>query len=142
MARQQRRSSSSWWQPGGLNQGGPPSTPAVCEVFEGFCEARGVAPFREIQSRRTPIREALPKAREQCRVQLVGERLDSTFKFIQRSRARIEKIQVDLTREQSLLQQGESLKRLREEEASSVPEPMPRAQEQWTSRAPQKRFGV
>ena len=78
-----------------------------------------------------PIQEALRKAREQCRVHPVGERLDSTLKFIQRSRARIEKIQVDLTREQSLLHQAlESLERLRDEAANSVPEPMPRPQEQ------------
>ena len=59
------------------------------------------------------------------------ERLDSTLKFIQRSRARINKIQADLSREQSLLQQVlESLERLRDEGATSVPEPTHRPQEQ------------
>ena len=76
-----------------------------------------------------PIKEALLKAREQSRVQPVGERLDSTLKFIQRSRTRIEKIQADLTREQVLLQQAmESLERLRDEAASSVPEQVRRPQ--------------
>ena len=50
-----------------------------------------------------PIKEALKKARDQSRSLPIGERLDSTLKFVQRSRARIEKIQ-DLTREQHLLQ--------------------------------------
>ena len=75
------------------------------------------------------IKEALLKAREQSRVQPVGERLDSTLKFILRSRVRIEKIQAGLTREQVLLQQAmESLERLRDEAASSVPEQVRRPQ--------------
>ena len=53
--------------------------------------------------------------------------MDSTLKFIQRSRTRIEKIQADLTQEQTLVQQAvESLERLRHEAASSVPEPVRR----------------
>ena len=68
-----------------------------------------------------PIKEALLKAREQSRLW----ENDSTLKFIQRSRTRIDKIQADLTREQGLLQQAmESLERLRDEAASSVPEPV------------------
>ena len=73
-----------------------------------------------------PIKEALKKARDQCRALPIGERLDSTLKFVQRSRARIEKIQADLTREQHLLQQAlESLQRLRDEAINSVPDPSP-----------------
>ena len=122
--RQQRRSSSSWWQPGGLNQGRPPhqqsvksskgfAKPAVSPPSvrlspdERVAEARArvarleaaLQVLGETSPEAQPIQEALRKARAQCRVQPVGERLDSTLKFIQRSRARIEKIQVDLTRE-------------------------------------------
>ena len=58
------------------------------------------------------------------RVQPVGQTSDSTLKLIQRSRARIEEIQADLTREQSLLQQAlGSVERLRDEAATSVLEP-------------------
>ena len=71
-----------------------------------------------------PIKEALKKAREQTRVLSIGERLDSTLKFIQRSRARIEKIQADLSREQSLLQGAlENLERLRDEAGGGVSPP-------------------
>ena len=46
--------------------------------------------------------------------------------FVQRSRARIEKILADLTREQYLLHQAlESLQRLRDEAIKSVPDPTP-----------------
>ena len=73
-----------------------------------------------------PIKEALKKARDQSRALPIGERLDSTLKFVQRSRARIEKIQADLTREQHLLQQAlESLQRLRDEAINSVPDSTP-----------------
>ena len=61
-------------------------------------------------------------------MQPAGERLDSTLKFIERSRTRIEKIQVDLTREALLQQPMESLERLRDEAVSSVPEPVRRPQ--------------
>ena len=57
------------------------------------------------------------------------ESLDSTLKFIQRSRTRIENIQADLTRQQVPLQQAmESFERLRDETASSVPEQVRRPQ--------------
>ena len=69
-----------------------------------------------------PIKDALEKAREQTRVQPVGRK-----KFIQRSRARIEKMQSDLSREQSLLQGAlENLEQLRDEAATSVEEPVHR----------------
>ena len=78
--------------------------------------------FGEDSPEGPPIKEALKKARDQCRVLPIGERLDSTLKFVQRSRARIEKIQADLTREQHLMQQAlESLQRLRDEAINSVP---------------------
>ena len=47
-------------------------------------------------------RGSTKKARDQSPVLPIGERLDSTLKFVQRSRARIEKIQADFTREQHL----------------------------------------
>ena len=53
-------------------------------------------------------------------MQPVGGRLDSNLKFLQRSRARIEKIQSDLSREQSLLQVAlENLERLRDDAATA-----------------------
>ena len=53
-----------------------------------------------------------------------GERLDSTLKFIQRSQARIEKIQAELRREQTLLHQAlGSLARMQDKAANSVSEP-------------------
>ena len=144
------RPSSVSKSPGGLNQGRPPhhqSTKSrASKGLAKLCAPTSVrlSPDERVAEARTrvarleaalqvlgetspeaqPIQESLRKAREQCRVQPVGERLDSTLKFIQRSRVRIEKIQVDPTREQSLLQQAlESLERLRDEAASSVPEP-------------------
>ena len=83
----------------------------------------------EESSEAQPVKEALLKAREQSRVQPVGERLDSSLKIIQRFCTRIEKIQADFTREQVLLQQAMgSLERLRDEAASSVPEQVRRPQ--------------
>ena len=71
-----------------------------------------------------PLKEALKKAQDQCRVLLVGERLDSTLKFIQRSQARIKKMEAELGREKTLLQQAlVSRERLGDEAANSVSEP-------------------
>ena len=53
-----------------------------------------------------PLKALLKKAQEQTRVLPIGERMDSTMKFIQRSKARIEKQQAELNREQDLLQQA------------------------------------
>ena len=39
-----------------------------------------------------PLKEALKKAQDQCRVLPVGERLNSTMKIVHRSQARIEKM--------------------------------------------------
>ena len=87
----------------------------------------GSRPLGEDSVEAQPIKDALKKAREQTRVQPVGERLDSTLKFIQRARARIEKLQSELSREQSLLQGAlENLERLRDEAATSVTEPVHR----------------
>ena len=71
-----------------------------------------------------PLEEALKKTHDKCRVLPVGERLDPTLKFIQRSQARIEKMQDELGREKTLLEQAlVSLERLRDEAANSVSEP-------------------
>ena len=68
-----------------------------------------------------PLKALLTKAQEQTRVSPIGERMDSTLKFIQRSKARIEKQQAELSREQDLLQQTlVNLESLREEAAISV----------------------
>ena len=52
-----------------------------------------------------PSKALLTKAQEQTRVLPIGERMDSTLKFSERSKARIEKQQAELSREQDLLQQ-------------------------------------
>ena len=68
-----------------------------------------------------PFKTLLKKAQERTRVLPIGERMDSSLKFIQRSKARIEKQQAELSREQDLLQQAlVNLERPREEAAISV----------------------
>ena len=77
-----------------------------------------------------PLKALLKKAQEQTRVLPIGERMDSTMKFIQRSKARIEKQQAELNREQDLLQQAlVNLERLREEAAISVAQQQSHAQQ-------------
>ena len=97
----------------GRVQSGKSTAPTVEQVasFAGFREFRSCAAPAEAQSRRTffrgpcrgvssgsrvagarggqsrgSIKEALKKAREQCRALPIGKRLDSTLKFVQRSR--------------------------------------------------------
>ena len=53
-----------------------------------------------------PLKVLLKKGQEQIRVLQIWERMDSTLKFIQRSRVRIEKQQAELSREQDLVQQA------------------------------------
>ena len=53
-----------------------------------------------------PLNILLKKGQEQIRVLPIWERMDSTLKFIQRSRARIDKQQAELSREQDLVQQA------------------------------------
>ena len=50
-----------------------------------------------------PIKEALEKARDQCRVSPIAEKIGLNSEIRPESRAQIE-IQADLTREQQLLQ--------------------------------------
>ena len=68
-----------------------------------------------------PLKALLKKAQEQTHVLPTRERMDSTLKFIERSRARIEKQQAELSREQDLLQQALlNVERLRKEAAIGV----------------------
>ena len=55
-----------------------------------------------------PIKVALETARGQCRVLLVGERLDSCLKFVERAKARVLKQQIEVQAAQELLAKFES----------------------------------
>ena len=55
-----------------------------------------------------PIKVALEKARGRCRVLLVGERLDSCMKFVERAKGRVLEQQIEVQAAQELLAKFES----------------------------------
>ena len=107
----ERSSTVSTKGPGGLNQGRPPHQQSVkSRASKGFAKPAvslpSVSPDERVAEARArvarleaalqvlgetspeaqPIQEVLRKAREQCRVQPVGERLDSTLKCSSKDR--------------------------------------------------------